>query len=421
VNPDEEQNLNAVNVESTGIPLEPLVPTHEENKQKLADTLHKRELVPRLRTYQGDVAEFIQSKDQSLTDVVLKEHEKKEKQKFDERMVERLGTLKTVAPSTEKINILQKEKRNEEAVRAEPKPEVLPRPEPEQSKNVREQIHEPVFVPALTPVSAPMPVRESLSQAIDRERAEDEAKIIKPRSAAPTNVLIYVTSLILLVGAVASGAYFLVIKSSQEPIMVTSHENILPVNNVAVTDFASLTASTIGETFESIRNNAEYREGITAVEITDSSKKTQVSATEFTDKLELGMPSALLRSLAPGFMLGIYDESQSTNFFLIYKVKDYGIAFRDMLEWEKQMLNDFAPFFGESALGSNATTPIQNLGEQVFKDVIVRNKDTRAAFSPSGKIVMIYTYLDKQTILITESENAIRGLVDAYVAGSRVR
>ncbi len=365
---DEIQNLssegnaknNSRNIENIEVGLPPELPSHEENKEKLIQILHKGGLLPNLRTYHGDIAEFIKSKDQSLTSIALRQNEKEQEQK-------------------EKV---KNEARKDGGGGGE--------------KGV------------------------TLGES-------DE----KPRnfSDLPTNFLIYVISICLLVGTIAAGAYLLLFNQNQNPILVSEEKKILPVKKTVILDIREATRSGLKDTFESLRNSPDYRNGITGILISDSSKKIDITLGYLADMLKWNIPSALRRSLNEEFMLGLYDDDAVPSFFLILKVRDYGIAFRDMLEWEGIIQSDLDPFLkssgsATSTASATSTSLMQASSPQaqyLFKDLIVRNKDTRAALSSIGRVRLLYTFLDKETILITESENAIKGLLDAYVAGNTVR
>lgn len=350
----QNQNLNAQglgkNVESVGVGMPPELPSYQENKEKLVETLHKGGPLPNLRTYHGDIAEFIKSKDQSLSDIALKEQEKKREK-------------------------LEKEVKEEKAKKEENN---------------------------------------------ENDKADKEKKQDKP-SKAPTNALIYVISLVLILGTIAAASYLFVFNKSGGPVNVSDEKTIVPAKKTIVLDFSGVTRTLLVDTFESLRNSNDYKNGITAVLISDSSKKIGITAGDLVDVLQFDMPSALRRSLGDEFMLGLYDDNTSPDFFLILKIKDYPIAFRDMLEWEESMQSDFSHFLKPGGSATSTTSVNSPQTPYIFKDLIVRNKDTRAAISSAGKVRLIYTFLNKETILITESENAIKGLLDAYIAGNTVR
>ena len=54
---------------------------------KIIDTLHNQQKLPSLRTYQGDMAEFIKEKNESVVSITVKAKEKKERiEKEEEKL-----------------------------------------------------------------------------------------------------------------------------------------------------------------------------------------------------------------------------------------------------------------------------------------------------------------------------------------------
>ena len=79
-----------------------------------------------------------------------------------------------------------------------------------------------------------------------------------------------------------------------------------------------------------------------------------------------------------------------------------------------------------TATSSASTTVVINIPMKqpdVFswKDLIIKNKDTRALVDEAGQARMAYTFLDKNTILITNNLSAIGDITSIYVSRSVVR
>ena len=64
-----------------------------ENKDKsnefgrVIDALHSKQKLPSLRTYQGDMAEFIKSKNESVISIAVKEKEKKQEEEREQNIL----------------------------------------------------------------------------------------------------------------------------------------------------------------------------------------------------------------------------------------------------------------------------------------------------------------------------------------------
>ena len=212
-------------------------------------------------------------------------------------------------------------------------------------------------------------------------------------------------------GTVATMVYLTVLKMRQIPVNVVLEENIIPSRDTISINLSSLSPSSVRENLRELRIKSVEQEGIVALKIGEASGKEISNSKEFNASMQLKMPSALERTLGEKMSIGLF---QGRDFFFAFKVKDFGIAFRDMLEWENSLVDNFNPFLKEISTSTASTI-------YTFRDLIVKNKDTRAAMASKGEVRMIYTFLDKETVLITESEEALKALVDAYVEGNTVR
>ncbi|PIT91126.1 hypothetical protein COU17_02080 [Candidatus Kaiserbacteria bacterium CG10_big_fil_rev_8_21_14_0_10_49_17] len=151
---------------------------------------------------------------------------------------------------------------------------------------------------------------------------------------------------------------------------------------------------------------------------------------EFLEAIEVRAPNELLRVLDDTYTLGahVFNGNQA---FLILQPKIFKNAFAGMLEWEPYLVEDLAPLFGEvlpdrvpefideSATTTATSTPTQTgtlPGELVrkFEDIVLRNKDVRALKNDAGKIVLLYTFPDQQTLIITTNEFTLTEILTRF-------
>lgn len=136
-------------------------------------------------------------------------------------------------------------------------------------------------------------------------------------------------------------------------------------------------------------------------------KEEFVSASNFLNAIEARLPSSFLRTLKQNFMFGIhvFDGNQP---FLILKTGFFENAFAGMLEWENYMNEDLAPLFGPKIVSSGIRL-IEEESPITFKDIVIKNKDVRTIIDEStGKIILMYSFIDKETIAITTNEHTFR-------------
>ncbi len=90
-----------------------------------------------------------------------------------------------------------------------------------------------------------------------------------------------------------------------------------------------------------------------------------------------------------------------------------------MLTWEKDMIEDLKTIFTTE----NPIFSSENLRSTSFKfkDVVINNKDTRAILDGGGKIIFVYAFADKNTIVITTSREALQEIFNRLTISYRER
>ncbi len=74
-----------------------------------------------------------------------------------------------------------------------------------------------------------------------------------------------------------------------------------------------------------------------------------------------------------------------------------------MLEWEKSMARDLFPLFGE------ANTEFY---EKKFEDLTIKNKDMRVILDKNREILLLYSFLGRNTIIITTSKDTLDEIIN---------
>lgn len=136
----------------------------------------------------------------------------------------------------------------------------------------------------------------------------------------------------------------------------------------------------------------------------------------FLKTLAPNVPLTLLRTLNGKYLLGVhsYDEKQA---FLILQTDSYETAYNGMLEWERTLQGDLSPLFvrhpsprGASLVDPNAsTTPV--FIPTSFVDKVVENRDTRVLLNEQGDILLLWTMLGRNVILITTNQASLREVI----------
>lgn len=296
----------------------------EENKKenenefgKVIDALHQKSKLSSLRTYHGDMAEFIKEKNESTISINLKEKERKEERAKENNLI-----------------------------------------------------------------------------PVEKKKTDSGFKM---------NFVTLVSSLVLL--GLGGTAAFYAFNSWQNttPVVLPIANQIVPFSNLAIIFNAN------AQNFGSKVNEADLVSGVNVFSVSMDENTNVEKISDLLNLLEISVPKNLLRTLKNQYVVGaVLNENQKYP-FLVITVGDFGQAFSAMLEWEPNMEKDLG-FLNASDLTSKK-------GENfVWKDLIVKNKDTRSLANERNQAKLAYTFLDKNTILITNDLFALNLITNAYVS-----
>lgn len=101
--------------------------------------------------------------------------------------------------------------------------------------------------------------------------------------------------------------------------------------------------------------------------------------------------------------------------FLLLKVRSFTDIFNPFRAWENKIFSDMHGFFG---IPINTYTSY--LLTKGFEDGIVQNKNARILYDTEGEIVIMYVYVDENSIIIANTEDAVKEVM-RRLAASKVR
>lgn len=234
----------------------------------------------------------------------------------------------------------------------------------------------------------------------------NEPTYTEPRTYSGRNSLFMAFGVLALIagGVIVGGLYFF--KTENEATLPTSIEKtiisytekkeiILPT-----VDVSSLASTLLQEqsSFKSAVNNVLY-----------TSFTHDGSAVNTVDLFRLiaqGAGDALKRNVTDT-MFGVYSYD-SNEIFMIVRPEDFGIVYSGMLEWESTLGSNLAPFF--PLLRQHLIT-----NPSVFTDETYKNKDVRVIRNENGSVVLLYGFIDKNTLVITANERVFEAILNRYL------
>ncbi len=230
--------------------------------------------------------------------------------------------------------------------------------------------------------------------AEQKRRVEEPQKVVEVKYSGTRNrVFIYFGGLFFILGvAIVTSVYY--IKSSDDVVIERQVKTFLSPTKEIKIALASSTEDNIISTI--VRERENFKLPINSVLYVNTvNENVPVDTSKILSVLAPSAPSSLVRSFYNKYMLGIY--SYDTNeVFLILSVNDYASSYSGMLKWEKDMPKDLVKIF---SVDQDFLTRTYS-----FSDLSIKNKDLRIIRDDAGKTIMLYSFIDKETLLITKNE-----------------
>ena len=226
----------------------------------------------------------------------------------------------------------------------------------------------------------------------------------KENSVAKNKFFILVGSILLLLGIITIVAVYYT-RASQKIVVQQQTEALIPFSQEKDLSMAGITRQDLITNIVDDNKSAGLPVNSVLYINTVDGQNNPDDISDLIGFLAPQMPPALIRSLDTKYMVGIYSFDVNEP-FIIFTVSDYASSFAGMLKWESAMPQDLDKLFSISA-DIGTTTP-------VFTDEALRNKDLRILQDANQKTILLYSFIDKNTLLITANENVFNAIVDQY-------
>lgn len=248
--------------------------------------------------------------------------------------------------------------------------------------------------------------------------AEQKRRLAVPRAqAAPVNLesrnkFFTILGITLLFLGVATVGVVYFIKSMDQTVVIQQTKAILPFSTEKSFNIASSSRENL-LTFI-LQEKASVQLPVNSVMFLNIliNETDEAGAEKLLSLLGPNMPASLSRSFEDTYMVGIfsYDTNEP---FIILTTKDYANSFSGMLKWEKDMSTDLGRLF-DITQNTSSTTP-------VFTDEALRNKDLRILKDENRKTILMYSFIDKNTLVITKNESIFNAILAKYTTSKNTR
>lgn len=256
-------------------------------------------------------------------------------------------------------------------------------------------------------------IKIALAEKARKEREEMEKKA-EGSNLTKTFFLLGGITLLVIAGAIM---YFLFFKKTETvPVLketrietFLSYDSSSKINVSGVDNISSL-SNLINE--EEIKLSGIIKTFFFINEI--DGKEEIISPSTFLSLSGMRTPDSLLRFLSKNYLFGEYsltDTDKQNIPFLILETSNYNQSYASMLEWEKTMLQDF--FFLFEIKLPEGKLPVSY---RKWSDLVVKNKDTRVLYDEYGKSLLYYTFVNKNSFVITTDLETLKEVIDRMLA-----
>jgi hypothetical protein len=137
-----------------------------------------------------------------------------------------------------------------------------------------------------------------------------------------------------------------------------------------------------------------------------------LSTEEWLARIGAKAPARLVRALDAAYMFGVHIWNGNQG-FLVFIVRDgmFDDAFSSMLEWEEDMAARLIPLFG--------TTPDVFVLNADWSDTVIKNRDVRVLKNASDEIVLLYTFYDRKTLIVSTGQDTMEEIINRIIQGKR--
>lgn len=272
----------------------------------------------------------------------------------------------------------------------------------------------------------------ALAENMQKNKGEFIGNEVEAPSHLIKKIIIALTS-ILLLGGGAAGGYYLYLQSPLAPDAPANQQNGSAYKSIVTPDFqktidvTTLAGKNLVTTLDqSIQSSKASLGSITEFVLTEkiitdadngSVQTSKISIQKFLAKMGIAPPDVLIRSLTSAWMIGSFEGGVHEP-FIIATTDFYQNAYSGMIKWESSIADDFSQFFTypnptpSTEQGDGTAPPVTYFNIQgSFEDAIVKNKDVRIFKNESNDILLMYAFLNKNTLMITQSEEALRDAI----------
>lgn len=230
-------------------------------------------------------------------------------------------------------------------------------------------------------------------------------------SGARNKFFILTGTLFLILGIATVGVVFY-LKSRNAAVVIQNTKALMGFSEEKLISVSGLDREKFINDFLSEKQSSNLEVNSVLYINTTNTKGDPENIENVLSILAPNMPPSLSRSFDKEYMIGIYSFNINEP-FIILTTNDFANSYSGMLKWEKDMVSDLGKIFSIS----------QDVGSSTmeFKDEASRNKDLRVLRRSDKVSLLVYSFIDKNTLVITTNDTILNAIVGKYNISKQIR
>ncbi len=250
-----------------------------------------------------------------------------------------------------------------------------------------------------------------LAEEKRREERPELTSLKRVESTGRNRTYLLLGSIMLFLAVSVVGAVYF-IKSNEKVTVKEQNKSLIEYNKESKILVASTTRELLLQKIAFEKDSFKMPANSILYINTSDSSGDPVSAETLMSTISKKIPADLARSFSDKYMIGVYSFDTNAT-FVILKTNQYETAYSGMLRWEKDIIGDIGKIF---------SAPQNLIGAEIeFTDEEYKNKDLRVLRDSSNKTVLLYTFIDRGTIIITTSEGVLSAIMGKYSISQNAR
>jgi len=286
---------------------------------------------------------------------------------------------------------------------SEPHKGYVPNPELKSLRTFQGDMQEHIEVKKETVATIAIAEQKKKIEHNEPTYTEPEVRAKKPGGGGSLFVIFGI--LALIVGGVILGAMYFLQTETDTTLGSSVEKTLISYTDKKEVALSTLNAQALATSL--LQEKATYQAAANSVLYTKFSQGgTVILNTTLFQTIAINAGDALKRNIEDG-MVGVY-SFDTTELFFVLKPDDFGIVYSGMLDWESALGSDMSLFFPllQKHLESNPS---------VFTDETYKNKDVRVIRNENGAIILLYGFIDKDTLVITANERVFEAILNRYL------